>query len=84
MAKNSQARIRANAKYSSKTYSALTLRYRKDDDIFPLLEKAIQERRTSKAEYTRRALFSQFQRDGIISDVPWQTVDQSNDEATGE
>lgn len=72
MAKKSEARIRANAKYGSKTYSALTIRYRKEDAIFSLLEEAITKTGTSKAEYVKKSLYRQFAIDGITQPDPIQ------------
>ena len=81
MAKSSEARLRANAKYASKTYSALTLRYRKDDEVFPMLEQAAGKTGMSKAEDTKKALYSQFEKDGIkAKTAPEETLDEEMQE----
>ena len=69
MAKNSAARIKANAKYGSKTYELIGARARKEERLNERLEMGAARAGTSKASYILETLREKLDRDGITPDM---------------
>lgn len=78
MAKNSAARIKANAKYGGKTYELIGARARKTERLSDQLDIAATRAGTSKAAYILDAIRARLQADGISADdLP--PLDDKND-----
>lgn len=48
-----QAQNRATNKYLKNNYDSLVIRYRKDENILPMIEKRIKELNTTKSQYIK-------------------------------
>lgn len=68
MAKNSQARIKANGRYTIKTYETISTRARREDRINDLVDIGAARAGQSKAAYILDSITDRLQRDGITAD----------------
>lgn len=56
-------------KYQKDHYNTLSLRFKKEDDVLPMLDYASKTLGITKGDYVRDALMNQFKRDGISIDM---------------
>ena len=67
--RNSEAKLRANAKYNKKIYESIGVRSRKENRIGDLLDLASKKTNKTKSVYVIDAIQSQLARDGITIDM---------------
>lgn len=56
-------------KYQKDHYNTLSIRFKKEDDVLPMLDYASRTLGITKGDYVRDALMNQFKRDGITIDM---------------
>lgn len=56
-------------KYQKDHYNTLSLRFKKEDEVLPMLDYASKTLGITKGDYVRDALMNQFERDGISIDM---------------
>lgn len=69
MGRSSEARLRATAKYNSKTYEKVSFDSRKEYRLTELVNYAAKKKGVSKAQYIENAIQSQLAHDGITIDM---------------
>ena len=78
MPKNSQARIKANGRYTVKTYETVSTRARREDRINDLIDIGAARAGQSKAAYILDSITARLRADGITAaDLPPLPEDQT-------
>ena len=79
MPKNSEARIKANGRYTVKTYETVSTRAKRMDRVNDLVEIAAGRAGQSKAAYILDAIRARLDADGITPDMLPPMDDTKND-----
>lgn len=69
MAKNSQARIKANGRYTVKTYETISTRARRADRVNDMVDMGAAKAGQSKQAYILDSILQRLDRDGITPDM---------------